>query len=136
MWIEPKLDWVSTDKFNYSDYNRIKNNIAYLREEALKLYVSFPFSDMGEDKTSYEDIPYADEFMKLEENLEYIKNYTFPFYDTDRGYWYDNQPTPNYNDFNRLENACLEIRDGLIQQEKCIPRLSFTLGMEQSTIKC
>lgn len=32
-WIEPKTDWTSQDTFNFSDYNRIKNNIAYLENE-------------------------------------------------------------------------------------------------------
>lgn len=27
-WITPKLDWLSTDSINYSDWNRIENNIA------------------------------------------------------------------------------------------------------------
>ena len=41
MWQEPKTDWTVNDYFNYTDYNRIKNNIAYLREQALKLYINF-----------------------------------------------------------------------------------------------
>lgn len=30
-WIEPKTDWVSNDYFNAEDYNRIKNNISFLK---------------------------------------------------------------------------------------------------------
>ena len=53
MWQEPKTDWTVNDYFNYTDYNRIKNNIAYLREQALKLYINFPFTEMGSDKEGY-----------------------------------------------------------------------------------
>ena len=33
-WIKPKTNWASTDKMNLEDYNRIKNNILYLKEKA------------------------------------------------------------------------------------------------------
>lgn len=128
MWIEPKTDWVSSDYFNYSDYNRIKNNIAYLRSAALELYVDFPYSDMGDDKSGYDQFPYADEFNLMESNLESIKNNTFAFYSDDRKTWYENQRTPSYIDFNRLESACLSIYDGLQRQSKRFGALSFTLG--------
>ena len=62
MWIEPKTNWVSTDYFNYSDYNRIKNNIAHLRDLSLSLYVNYQYKDMGVDKSGYSEFPYADEF--------------------------------------------------------------------------
>ena len=77
MWQEPKTDWVITDSFNFEDYNRIKNNIAYLRELSRTLYIDFPYENMGDDKTGYADFPYAEEFNNLEDNLESIKDNTF-----------------------------------------------------------
>lgn len=65
MWIEPKTDWAITDSFNFEDYNRIKNNIAYLRERALSFYSTVPFEDMGSDKIGYNEFPYAEEFNRL-----------------------------------------------------------------------
>lgn len=128
MWIEPKTDWVIGDKINISDYNRIKNNISYLREKALELYINFPFEDMGDDKISYEDYPYADEFNALEENLESLRQNTFLFDDSDPKQWYENQRTPNYEDFNRLERACLLFYQGFNNQKGNKHRLSFRLG--------
>ena len=112
MWQEPKTDWVAEDYFNYSDYNRIKNNIAYLRERALEVYINFPFESMGDAKTSYAQYPYADEFNTLEDNLESLRQNTFLFDDSNSKQWYENQRTPNYEDFNRLERACLLFYDG------------------------
>lgn len=112
MWIEPKTDWVITDMFNYTDYNRIKGNIAYLKEKALEIYADFSFEDMGNDKHSYTDYPYADEFTKMENNLENIRKNTFLFDDSEPRKWYENQRTPSYEDFNRLETACLRFFDG------------------------
>ena len=45
-WITPKTDWYGEvvdgvyvgDRFNASDYNRIKNNLSYLRELAVQMY--------------------------------------------------------------------------------------------------
>lgn len=128
MWIESKTDWVIGDKINISDYNRIKNNISYLREKALELYINFPFEDMGNDKISYEDYPYADEFNALEDNLESLRQNTFLFDDSDPKQWYENQRTPNYEDFNRLERACLLFYQGFNNQKGNKHRLSFRLG--------
>lgn len=128
MWKEPKTNWVSEDYFNYSDYNRIKNNIAYLRILAESLFVDFPYTDMGADKNSYAQYPYADEFNAMEENLESMRNHTFLYDNTDMRTWYDNAPTPNYEDFNRLENACLLFYTGFTNQKKNKGFLSFRLG--------
>lgn len=128
MWTEPKTDWVAGDYFNISDYNRIKNNIAYLRDLALTVYTNFPFEDMGVDKTSYSQYPYADEFNALENNLESLRQNTFLFDDSEQKEWYENQRTPNYEDFNRLERACLLFKEGFESQKSMKRRLSFRLG--------
>lgn len=128
MWTEPKTDWVAGDYFNISDYNRIKNNIAYLRDLALTVYTNFPFEDMGVDKTSYSQYPYADEFNALESNLESLRQNTFLFDDSEQKEWYENQRTPNYEDFNRLERACLLFKEGFESQKSMKRRLSFRLG--------
>ena len=108
MWQEPKTDWTVNDYFNYTDYNRIKNNIAYLREQA--------------------DFPYAEEFNAMEDNLESLKNNTYAFYDGEHKNWYANNRTPTFEDFNRLESACLKLYDGFNRQEAIKRRLGFKLG--------
>ena len=128
MWTEPKTDWESTDYFNLTDYNRIKNNIAYLRELALEVFVDFPFEDMGDDKSSYSEYLYADEFNAMENNLESMRENTFLFDDSEPKQWYENQRTPNYEDFNRLERACLLFYSGFNGIKENKRRLPFRLG--------
>lgn len=135
MWTEPKTNWTDTDYFNYTDYNRIKNNIEYLRSLSLDLYLDFPYEDMGDDKTGYADFPYADEFNALEDNLDSIKKHTFPFDTSEKKTWYENQATPTYKDLNRMETACLNLYEGLKSQLSIKTRLSITLGRGISTIK-
>ena len=135
MWTEPKTDWKSSDKINYEDYNRTKNNIDYLISLGLELYATFPYQDMGDDKNNYASLPYADEFNNLEYNLESMKDYTFAFFNTSRGQWAENQPTPTYIDMNRLESACLALYNGYVSQKEAKHRLSFRLGTRQSDIR-
>lgn len=49
-WINPKTDWNQSDRMNAEDYNRIKNNLAYLHKLGTNLYSSFSIEEMGEDK--------------------------------------------------------------------------------------
>ena len=51
MWSKPKTDWVSSDYFNIIDYNRIKNNLIYLRDLSVKLYDTFNIDFISNDKT-------------------------------------------------------------------------------------
>ena len=50
LWETPKTDWYGFtngkgdyegDRFNSNDYNRIKNNIQYLRDMAVEMYEEF-----------------------------------------------------------------------------------------------
>lgn len=57
-WTTPKTDWYGYtdgdgiyhgDRFNTEDFNRIKNNLAYLREIAVAMYQEFSINDLGDD---------------------------------------------------------------------------------------
>lgn len=133
MWTEPKTDWVITDSFNFEDYNRIKNNIAYLRKMALPFYSTVSFEDMGDDKNGYNEFPYAEEFNRLENNLELLRNSTFIFNNEERKNWYANEKTPDFEDFNRIERICLDYYKGL--QRYRPRRLGITLGMATTDLK-
>ena len=56
-------------RFNASDFNRIKNNLTFLRDMAIKLYKEFSLVSLGDDRVPG-DYFYADEINQLEENLE------------------------------------------------------------------
>ncbi len=48
-----KTNWTINDRFNYVDYNRIKNNLTYLYELAQEVYKQFSIVDMGADIEDY-----------------------------------------------------------------------------------
>lgn len=126
MWQEPKLNWVKNDPINIEDYNRIKNNLAELREMAIRLYPEFSIA-VNPDKAR-SDYPYADEINQLEENLETIRSHTYLFQTGQRRTYYDNQPYIDWQELNRLESATLLIHDNLQGQAEGKRRLSFRLG--------
>lgn len=80
-WSTPKTDWSGEfvdgvyvgDRFNAVDFNRIKNNLVYLRELAVKMYDEFTIQSLGTDRTPA-DYFYADEINKMEQNLVTINN--------------------------------------------------------------
>lgn len=126
MWQEPKLNWVKEDPVNIEYYNRIKNNLAELREMAIRLYPEFSIT-VNPDKVR-SDYPYADEINQLEENLETIRSHTYLFQTGQRRTYYDNQPYIDWQELNRLESACKLIHDNLQGQAAGKRRLSFRLG--------
>lgn len=122
-WTTPKTDWYGEtisgvytgDRFNASDFNRIKNNLSYLRDLAVKLYDEFSIDSVGEDKTPA-DFFYAEEINKMERNLDTINDNTLKqSYGTSPSYS-DNGKTMDYTELNRLEKAILDLYDKLTNQ--------------------
>lgn len=127
MWQEPKTNWSETDFINAADYNRIKNNLAAIRDLAVVLYPVFGIV-VNPDKTVSE-YPYADEINQLEENLETVQGHTLPSLQTgSKKTFYANQPYIKFDELNRLESACLLLYQNLVGQTEGRPRIEFTLG--------
>lgn len=126
-WETPKTNWNKTDRINYRDYNRIKNNLSWLRDMAGKLYQEFNIV-ADPDKSNYSSWPYASEINHLEENLETIRSHTYPFETGQTRTYYGNAPTIDWQELNRLELACKLIHDNLQGQAEGKRRLSFRLG--------
>lgn len=127
-WRPPKTDWKQTDRFNISDYNRIKNNLEYLHEKASELYGIFKISDMGHDIEIESDYWEVDKFNFFEDNLEKINKSIFvqDLGETQR--FYPNGAFIGYIELNRIENATLKIKSILDRQKNGIKRIPFRLG--------
>lgn len=137
-WQTPKTNWSSYidsdgnyvgDRFNASDFNRIKNNLVYLHELATQLYREFDINDIGGDRTPA-DFFYADEINKLEDNLKSInantvkRNYgTAPTYK-------DNGKTMDFKELNRLESATLDIYNRLTNQYENRRTFKWNFGIK------
>lgn len=137
-WITPKTDWqgstdangvYSGDYFNADDFNRIKNNLAYLREIAIAIYKDFAINDLGEDKTPV-DYFYADEINALEENLTTINENTLKRSIGEPTIYVDNGRTMTFEELNRLEGATLDLYNRLINQYEGRRMFIWNFGMK------
>lgn len=137
-WQTPKTDWhgatssdgvYTGDYFNADDFNRIKNNLAYLREMAVKLYPSFDIVSLGDDRNPT-DYFYADEINQLEDNFTTINSNTLkgsygtpPIYNA-------NGNTMNFSELNRLESAMLDLYNRLKNESEGRRMFTWNFGMK------
>lgn len=137
-WEAPKTDWYggvdsegvyTGDRFNASDFNRIKNNLDYLRDMAVKLYDEFSITSLGDDRAPA-DYFYADEINQLEENLNTINDNTLKrSYGTAPTYA-DNGNVMDYTELNRLEGAILDLYDRLTNESDGRRMFTWNFGMK------
>ena len=128
MWQTPKTDWQESDFFNVEDYNRIKGNLNEIRAQAVILWPEFSLEDMGADKT-YEDYSfYADEINRFETNVGRICSGTYPFAVGNQKTFYDNQPFIDWQELNRIEEACRLIYSNIQSRLNGRKILAFTLN--------
>ena len=141
-WTTPKTDWhggldaeglYEGDRFNATDFNRIKNNLAYLRDLAITLYEEFSIVSLGNDRTPA-DYFYADEINQLEANLVTINQNTI-----NRSYgtaptYVENGNTMDYTELNRLESATLDLYNRLTNQSEGRGMFTWNFGMKGGTL--
>lgn len=128
MWQQPKTNWKESDFFNIEDYNRIKGNLNEIRSQALLLWLDFTFEEMGSDKTYHDYGFHADEINRFESNVDHICTGTFPFQVGTRQTFYDNQPFIDWQELNRIEEACRLIYSNILSRINDRKTLAFTLN--------
>lgn len=138
IWTTPKTDWYGStdaegvyrgDRFNAVDFNRIKNNLEYLRDLAIKLYDEFTITSLGADRTP-RDYFYADEINTLEQNLNTINSKSLKRSYGDTPTYNDNGNTMDYSELNRLESAILDLYDRLSNQGDGRRMFTWNFGMK------
>ena len=151
-WITLKTDWSAEysdtglfigDFFNVTDYNRIKNNLLYLRELATQLIYGIPHITVGADKHLPDnanpdfdnDNFFADEFNQIEDALETLDNAIGWIDFGEKQVFYDNGRFIDAEELNRIERAELQLYDLLTNSIAGKLRLSFRLGMRENAIR-
>lgn len=129
IWKPPKTNWKSTDRFNWKDYNRIKNNLKWLHEKVCELYKSFSVEDMGDDISSYSSYWEVKFFNAWENNLETINKNMFSQNYGQKQRFFENGAFIQWNELNRIESAILRMHDILESQESGIRRIPFRFGL-------
>lgn len=136
-WSTPKTDWNGEtvdgvyigDRFNAVDFNRIKNNLEYLRELAIKMYEEFSIQSLGSDRTP-KDFFYADEINTLEDNLKTINNNSLQRSYGNVPVYVDNGNTMDFKELNRLESAILDLYEKLTNEYEGRRMFTWNFGMK------
>ena len=135
----PKTDWYGYtdddgiyhgDRFNTEDFNRIKNNLAYLREIAAAMYQEFSINDLGDDR-SKDQYFYADEINQLEENIKLIAENTFKPDIGENPLYTANGKIFDFNELNRIESLILDLFNQLLNQYRGRQMLTFNFGIRR-----
>lgn len=130
-WITPKTDWSAVDstknRFDATDYNRIKNNICYLARLSVLLKYPVEIEEMGADKSYASPGFYADEINLFGTNLELINRGTYRLSIGAPVTYYENGRFIGYADLNRIESACLRLYERLTQEKSMEWVLPVTL---------
>lgn len=136
-WETPKTDWYGYtdpdgnyigDRFNATDFNRIKNNLEHLREMAIGLHKEFSITSLGGDRT-VKDYLYADEINQLEENLSTVNRNTLKMNYGGRRVYEPNGYTMSFADLNRLEGAILDLYNRFINEYNGRRMFTWNFGM-------
>lgn len=136
-WSTPKTDWNGEtvdgvyigDRFNAVDFNRIKNNLEYLRELAIKMYEEFSIQSLGSDRTP-KDFFYADEINAMEDNLKTINNNSLKRSYGNVPVYVDNGNTMDFKELNRLESAILDLYEKLTNEYEGRRMFTWNFGMK------
>ena len=130
-WITPKTDWTSADYFNAADYNRIKNNLAYMSNIADSLY-NVELDGIILPDATYSDRPSAYKLNQIEIRFQSLADLLG--YDYGTGVTFvDFGPSINWTELNRIESASIEMHDRLVTQASALPMFAFTLGLQGHT---
>lgn len=131
MWEEPKTDWDRQSFFQAEDYNRIKNNLEYLKGQAMELYYAvLSWEGMGEDVTPA-DYPYADMMNRIENNLETLAKETYKIDVGEKQQFVPLGAFISAEELNRIEQAEWILHHMLLSQKNCRYRLAYRLGSEK-----
>lgn len=98
------------------------------------LYLGFPIKTMRQIKT-YEDYFYAEDFNRIEENLETINKHVFTQDIGKTKTFYDNGQFIKYDELNRLIDGMYTLTDMLKNQMKNRRKLEIRLG-NMKGVKC
>ena len=128
-WTEPKTDWVNGDRFNVSDYTRIKGNIEYVQQLINTLYTSYtPTSLISGVNNAY--IPHVEFFNRIVTAMNELPAHSIEprAWQTLRTSYVANQPAWDGAELNRIEGNLSILKILLENQKSGLRVMAFRLG--------
>lgn len=113
-WINPKTNWNSETYINASDFNRIEGNLTHIHGLFEQLFPSMDWSQYATQTTN--DIPYTSKWVIVEGQLENLNKKSYELNIGNRKTFSENGHYIDYNELNRIENACLTLFNRMTSQ--------------------
>jgi len=130
-WKTPKTDWKAGDYFNYTDYNRIADNLVFIKEFVKKFSARIINLKRMGNKIGYSDFLEPEEVNNFQHNLNAINN-QITHYDLGEDTVYVKAGhTPTNEQWNRIESFTYDIYD-YMRSRTTTTRLTQKLGNEDS----
>lgn len=129
-WIEPKTDWTSQDAFDYVAYNRVSGNVTFLKAFADTLFARLTELSLETEKTNLSLI-YARHMNAIEDGLELLNAETYGKEIGEKKTYKPNGNVPTYEEYNRIERACLVLYNELTVHKANLFKIAFTLGNQK-----
>lgn len=123
-----KTNWTALDRFNYSDYNRIRGNLYSLWQRSCQFFGYIEIVDMGSDINTYEGFWDVNYFNAWEANLETLDKHMLSVGYGQRQVFFENGPFIRWDELNRIEGAIFDMNDMLDRLEAGLDHLAFRLG--------
>lgn len=130
IWTEPKTNWTATDAFDYTQYNRVTDNITFLKAFADTLFMHLTDLSLEREKTNLSLI-YARHMNDIENGLERLNQETYGLNIGETKTYKPNGKVPTYEEYNRIESASLALYETLMVHQNNLTRLGFTLGNQK-----
>lgn len=127
-FIPAKTNWVSSDRFNIQDYNRILGNIEYLHKYGCRLIGPFEIKDMGKKLDSYAGYWEVKVFNAFEDNIDILNQNILNRDFGIKQVFYENGIFIGYQELNRIEGAILNMKATLDTIKAGLRRIPFRLG--------
>ena len=126
-WQTPKISWTESDAFRLDpDYERIRDNLLYLRQRAAAITRRPDYGEMS--SYTADGLPLADFFNRVEENLAALADavqlrpeYSTRSFSPGSLVW-------DWRDLERIEGMLLQVYNDLNAIESGQQKLAFCLG--------
>lgn len=123
-------DWTADDRFNISDFNRIKENLSKLFGEQVKIgYSSYDDYISIDDISTYTGVWIVDDFNKLEKLTDITINSNKSNKEVYPKTYYAGGQFVTYDHLNEIEEACSRRRELLMAYKISTVANSSPLGM-------
>ena len=128
-WIDPKTNYINSDKFNAEDFNRIIGNIKELAGKAARLKKKPDIIDQEEkDAVNYTSLIYADDFNSVIKNINTINAAAYDIALEAMVTYKDGGKTPMAAELNTIEGNIEKMAKNINANYANMEKLEFNLG--------